>query len=301
MARRAVIDREELFETANTLAAEGKDVTALLLLNALGGGSLTTIYKYLSEWEAGRPKTAPMAGATEIPDVVQNAFVSTWRVAAMEAARETAAVKEKAAEEVKSAHKQFEGALEAIQKLETESENDAAQIEALKTRVSELEAALSATGNDNAALKATGEQLRHQVKSQQAELDRLHKDRDEDRKMHQDEQARAKAEHAAAQDKTNAQLERLGEQLAAAQKNADQADRARSESQFKFEQAEKQIADAGQRLQAAEQKRDAAGAEREAAIKEAAELKGQAEALKAQNAELMARLTTVGKEKRKPE
>ena len=100
MARRAVIDREELFETANTMAVEGKDVTALALLNALGGGSLTTIYKYLGEWESGRPKTTPAAGSTEIPDVVQNAFVSTWRVAAMEAARETAAVKEKAAEEV---------------------------------------------------------------------------------------------------------------------------------------------------------------------------------------------------------
>lgn len=175
MARRAVIDRDELFETANRLAAEGKDVTALALLNALGGGSLTTIYKYLAEWETGRPKTAPAAGGAEIPDAVQNAFMSTWRVATMEAARETAAVKEKAAEDVKAAHKQFEGALEAIQKLEAESENDAAQIETLKQRVSELEPALTAAGNDNAALKATAEQLQQQVKSQQSELDRLHK------------------------------------------------------------------------------------------------------------------------------
>lgn len=303
MARRAVIDREELFETANTLAAEGKDVTALGLLNALGGGSLTTIYKYLSEWEAGRPKTAPAAGATEIPDVVQSAFMSTWRVAAMEAARETAAVKEKAAEEVKAAHKQFEGALEAIQKLETESENDAAQIEALKVRVSELEAALTAAGNDNAALKATAEQLRHQVKSQQTELERLHKDRDEDRKLHQAELNRATTEHAAAQEKANAQIERLRAELSNAQKKGDQADRARAETQFKLEQAEKQIGDAGQRLQTAEQKTEAANTEREAAIKQAAELKGQAETLKAQNAELMARLSerAANKEKRKPE
>ena len=216
MVRRAVIDREELFETANTMAAEGKDVTALALLNALGGGSLTTIYKYLSDWEAGRPKTAPATGATEVPDVVQNAFTSTWRVATMEAARETTAVKEKAAEEVKAAQKQFEGALEAIQKLESESEQDATQIEALKGRVSELEAALAAAGNDNAALKATTEQLRQQVRSHQAELERLHKGIEEDRK------------------------------------------------------------------------------EREAAIKEAAGLKGQAQTLKAQNTELMAKLAERG-------
>lgn len=301
MARRAVIDREELFETANTLAAEGKDVTALGLLNALGGGSLTTIYKYLSEWEAGRPKTAPTAGAAEIPDVVQNAFMSTWRVAAMEAARETAAVKEKAADEVKAAHKQFEGALEAIQKLETESENDAAQIEALKARVSELEAALTTAGNDNAALKATAEQLHHQVKSQQTELERLHKDRDEDRKLHQGELNRTKTEHSAAQEKATALIEKLRADIADVQRKGEQADRARSETQFKLEQAERQIAEAAQRLQTAEQKQNATNGEREAAVKQAAELKGQAETLKAQNTELMARLSERNKEKRKPE
>lgn len=175
MTRRAVIDREELFETANTMAANGKDVTALSLLNALGGGSLTTIYKYLSEWEAERPKASSTAGSAEIPDLVQNAFHSTWRIATMEAARETAAIKEKAAEEVKAAQKLFDGALDAIQKLESESEQDAAEIEALRKQGSELETALSSIRNDNAALKATNEQLLHQVKSQNAELERLHK------------------------------------------------------------------------------------------------------------------------------
>lgn len=225
MARRAVIDRGELFETANTMAAEGKDVTALALLNALGGGSLTTIYKYLAEWEAGRPKVSQASGSSEIPDIVQSAFVSTWRAATIEAARETAAVREKAAEEVKAAQKQFEGALEAIQKLETESEQDAGQIEGLKARVAEVELALTAVGNDKAALKATVEQLRQQVKAQEAELERVHKDGEAERKRHHDE------------------LMRLS-------------------------------------------------TEREAVIKEAAELKGQVQALKEQSKELMAKLAS---------
>lgn len=198
MTRRAVIDREELFKTANTMAAEGKDVTALALLNALGGGSLTTIYKYLSEWESEQPKTSPMAGSPEVPDVVQNAFVSTWRVATMEAARETIAVKEKAAEEVKAAQKQFEGALEAIQKLESENEYEAAQSEALKARVSELETALSEAGNNNAALKATAEQLQHQLKSQETVLERVHNDAQAERSRHHDELTRANAQRDAA-------------------------------------------------------------------------------------------------------
>ena len=47
MARRQPIAPDELFETANRLKAEGKEVTALALLDALGGGSLSTIYKHL--------------------------------------------------------------------------------------------------------------------------------------------------------------------------------------------------------------------------------------------------------------
>lgn len=301
MARRAVIDRDELFETANGMANEGKDVTALALLNALGGGSLTTIYKYLTEWEAGRPKTAPAAGSAEIPEVVQNAFSSTWRVAAMEAARETAVVKEKAAEEVKAAQKKFEEALEGIQKLEAQSEQDVAQIDALKARVSELETTLTAAGNDNAALKATAEQLRQQVKSQQVELDRLHKGMDEDRKRYQEELTRLKAEYATAQEKANVEIERLRGQLSDTQKRADQAERERTEAQVKLEQAGKQATEVSNRLQAAEQKQETASREREAAIKEAAELKGQAQTLKAQNSELMTKLSQLAAPKKAKE
>lgn len=93
-----------------------------------------------------------------------------------------------------------------------------------------------AAGNDNAALKATAEQLRQQVKSQQTELERLRTELEAERRRQQDELTRANAE-------------------------------------------------------------------REAAIREAAELKGQARALKTHNAELMDRLSerTAIKEKRKPE
>jgi predicted RNase H-like nuclease (RuvC/YqgF family) len=174
MARRAVVEREELFKAANTLVAEGKEVSAMAVLNELGGGSLTTIYKYLAEWEAGRSaKISP--AVSEPPEVVKNAFMSTWRVATMEADREVIAAREKADEEVKAAQKQFEGALQAIQRLEADSEADNAQIEELRKRIAELEGALTASSNDKAALKATSEQLQHQVNLQQTELERLHK------------------------------------------------------------------------------------------------------------------------------
>jgi len=237
MARRAVVEREELFKAANTLVAEGKEVSAMAVLNELGGGSLTTIYKYLAEWEAGRSaKISP--AVSEPPEVVKNAFMSTWRVATMEADREVIAAREKADEEVKAAQKQFEGALQAIQRLEADSEADNAQIEELKKRIADLEGALTASSNDKAALKATSEQLQHQVNLQQTELERLHKEIESTRNMHQEEIAQLKAQQLSAQEKSDA------------------------------------------------------------AVREAAELKGQVEALKAQNTELVNALSRVS-EKRK--
>ena len=292
MARKAVIERDELIETANRMAAEGKQVTALSLLEALGGGSLTTIYKYLAEWEAARPKTAPASGGAEVPDNVQNAFMQTWRVATMEAARETQAAKEKAAEEVKAAQGKFEGALEGIQKLEAQAEQDTAQIEELKARVAELEQSVSQLSNDNAASRATAEQLRHQVKSQQTELDRLHKDFEQDRQAHREQMEKLNADHASAQNKASEQIERLHMDLTEALKKLEQSERDRLEAKIKLEQSQQQA-------QAAEQNRELANKEREASGKEAAALKGQVEALTAQNSQLLATLASQAQEKRK--
>ena len=56
MARNIPIDRDEVIETANRLEAEGKEVTALTMLSALGRGSLTTIYKHLDAWRESKPE-----------------------------------------------------------------------------------------------------------------------------------------------------------------------------------------------------------------------------------------------------
>lgn len=281
MARRPQIERDELFEVANQMAAEGKPVTALTLLDGLGGGSLRTIYKYLAEWEASRPKKgAAVTNTAEIPDAVQNAFASTWRVAALEASREVLAAKEKAAEDVKAAQNKFDEALEAIQKLETDSERDNAQIEELKARVAELDQQVSDLNKENAAGKATAEQLRHQVKAQQSELDRLHNNHEQDRQAHKEQLAQLSSDHAAAQNKATEQIQSLHKEKSEIQMKAEQTERERQAAEIKLEQAEKQA-------KAAEQGRDQANQEREKASQEAAQLRGTVEAQAAQIDRLM--------------
>lgn len=208
MARRRAIEADELFETANRLQAEGKEVSATALLDALGGGSLRTIYKLLEAWQERRPAVV-ITAPDEIPPSVQAAFASAWRQAAQEAGREVLAVKEKAAEEVEAAVKQFQGALDAIDNLEKESEADAQQIDILKERVTELEAALQKSQTESAAYRATGEQLQQQVKSQEAELERLHGELDKERVNRQQEIERISAAAEAAQGEAQRQLAKV--------------------------------------------------------------------------------------------
>jgi len=163
MARRQAIEPEELFETANRMKAEGKDVTAMALLDELGGGSLTTIYKHLEVWQAARP-TEVVIKPEEIPAAVQASFAAAWRLAAQEAKREVTEVKEKAKEEVAAALRQFHGALEAIAKLEKDREVQEEVTEGLQKMIAEMRAQASKAEAELAAQAARTEELREQVK-----------------------------------------------------------------------------------------------------------------------------------------
>jgi len=172
MARRQGLDRDEVFETANRLVAEGKAVTANTLLDALGGGSFTTIYKHLAAWQAERPAQVSTTSG-EIPHTVQNAFVSTWKAATQEAAREVEAAKAKAAQEVQAAQTQFSDALQIIEKLERENDEAEQQNELLKKEIAILQQENGKLESANAALKAADEEIRRQLDGQNSELKRL--------------------------------------------------------------------------------------------------------------------------------
>lgn len=291
MARRRAIEPDELFETANRLLAEGKDVTATALLDALGGGSLRTIYKHLETWQQNRP-TKIETVSEEMPPGVQVAFANAWRSATQEAARAIAAVKEKAAEEVAAAQKQFQDALENIGKLEQENDADAQEIENLKSKVAELEDSLRKSQTETATAKATAEQLRHQVKSQEAELERSHADLDKERAARQQEVDRINAGATAAQDKAAKEIDALKKHVEEAQKTIQQLGKEKGEALAKSEETQRA-------LEKSEQSSASDRKERDAAMKESAELRGQTDALKAQNADLLARLGGNDKQNRK--
>ena len=197
MGRRGSISEEQVFEAADALVAQGKEVTPTALLSSLGSGSFTTIYKHLSAWESSRA-SAVTDRAAVIPEAVLSAFGAAWRAATAEAGKEVLAVREQAAEDVAAARTQFQEALQTIERLESESEADAARLESLSAKVAELEKCLHQSENERAVLKATCEQLQHQVKSQESDLARVHKESESERKRHQEELAEARKDKDAA-------------------------------------------------------------------------------------------------------
>lgn len=285
MARRQAIDPEELFETANRLLAEGKEVTATTLLDALGGGSLRTIYKYMEIWK-GKNVALPQSrtATAEIPDRVQAGFATAWKLATEEAAVAIEAAKAKAAEEVDVAGKQFQEALDACEKLEKEAEASAEKIEALHTQVSQLTDSVSNLMADKASVKATAEQLRQQVRSQESELERVHAARNEERE--QFSQQVAKHEQMAAEriEAHAKELSELKAMLAEAQGKVTESEKQKDEAKAAAE-------DRARQLEKAEAAAKADREERERVIKEAAEQKGQLAALKEQNAALLQKLS----------
>lgn len=177
MPRRPQLHEEEIHAAADQLAAEGKDITALELLNALGGGSLTTIYKHLASWKKSQPPVEKNKSA-DIPDQALNAFHSAWRVARLEANQETESIRLKAANDVKAAERQLNDAISAISRLEQESEADAKSIEELTSRIDKLESALKKSQSEATASKSSCDQLKEQVKSLEAQSKTDKKERD---------------------------------------------------------------------------------------------------------------------------
>ena len=238
MGRKSFFTESEVFEAADRLAAEGKEVSATALLNALGGGSLTTIYKHLKAWQESRPAQMQTPHPIDLPEPVKTAFAAAWKVAMSESAKDLQAVREKAAEEVKTAQRQFAEALESIERLEKEAEAEANRIDGLTAKVAELEAALQKSETENAAVKATAEQLRHQVKSQEAELERVHKDMEAQRQRHQGETDKLKEAAQLAQDKAAKQMDELKAQLTDGQHLLQQAGRDRDDANKKAQEAQ---------------------------------------------------------------
>ncbi len=182
MGRKALHTPEQVFQAAERLAAAGQAVSPTALREALGGGSLTTIYKHLAVWEAThQPLFKPITQA--MPETVEKAFAHAWQIAAGEAGKDIVAIREKSEAEVKMITQRFEEALNNIAQLETEADAEATQRETLESALAASQSEVAQIKADAAAresvLVASQEQIQQQLERQQAEYRELNKENKE--------------------------------------------------------------------------------------------------------------------------
>ncbi len=304
MGRKAIHTQEEVFKVADELAAQGKEVTPNVLYEALGSrSSMTTIYKNLDAWTEQRKQVAaPMPVA--MPDAVLASFNQTWQVAAQEAAKEVAAIREKADAEVQEFKRRLDDAKTTVARLEAESESDSVKIEMLDREVSDTKRAAGAAATEaakrEAALAATVEQMKIQIAEQQAALLRGHEEHQAFRQDKAEEVTRLTADFMARLaeqadavrlanievsslrgklDDTTGQLaaarDDFGKQLADARKESDAAKADVERSKLAAQQAEQTLADTRRQL-------DEANAKALSVSGQLGNLTGQCDALRAQ-------------------
>ncbi len=138
---RPIITEELVYSTADTMVSEGADPSIVAVQGRIGGGSFTTVKKFLDMWRIAR--AAGAVATLDIPpevDAKGKEFVlATWSLAKQIANKESHVAKEAAAAEVSAVRVELAQALQEVARLEvTEAqlrETNAAQ----ESKIREME------------------------------------------------------------------------------------------------------------------------------------------------------------------
>lgn len=305
------ITKEQIFAAADELDAAGQNPTLALVRKAVGGGSFTTISDAMNEWKARKSaQAAPMRDPAPqaVSDKLAELGADLWSVALELANNRLAAERE---------------ALEAVRVEMEAGRQEAAELaDQLTAELDEAKGRLAAQEEAEAAARAEaqGERERLAVASERAataearagelrtELDHAHHEGAQARaelsgvrKAHADEILALRAELTATQAKAESTAGELAMVKARAQAQAEaaakEAERLAGEHQEQRKATAQEVARQAERYTKAQAERDQARDEASKAREDAAALRGQLEAVKEQNNQLMKAV----KAPRKPE
>jgi hypothetical protein len=172
MGRAAAFTHDEIFQAADQIKAGGQSVTANAIRDVLGRGSYSTIVKALREWEQSQAPS-PSLLAIEMPDAAKTAFAQCWNALNIEASKIINQAREEIAATVNPLRLQYEDALMAIAKMETEQVADASRIADLEFALTSARQSESESHTQKMVLTAVIDQMQQRVDAQQAEINRL--------------------------------------------------------------------------------------------------------------------------------
>ena len=201
----AILTQQSVSAAADALVAAGSDPSIRTVQERIGGGSYTTVKRYLDVWKAERIATPPPVVVPEAIAIRGAEFTQAlWAQATVLADEQTRQMREAASGQVAQAHaalaeaeaiivrleaeneaqgQELVTALRSIERLQSEASEARAAVQVANARVQELErqnAALSnlleverEAGYQLAKLEGEAEALRRQVGEQQAMIERL--------------------------------------------------------------------------------------------------------------------------------
>lgn len=138
---RAIVTQQAVVEAAEALMVEGVEPSTKAVQARIGGGSYSTVKRYLDVWAQAREATAANlpAAPVEVLSKAQEFAQVVWGLAAKEAQREVSQVKEAAAVEVAGMCSELADTTSEIARLEQVEAEQAAALEEHQSRLRESE------------------------------------------------------------------------------------------------------------------------------------------------------------------
>ena len=133
---------EAVVAAAEALQAAGKRVTTISVQSHLGGGSFTTVQKYLEAWQ--QTQRDQRAAVVDVPSAVVERGMTllrqVWQAAQAEAGEEITQTREETEAQLAEMRDQLAEALLAVQRQEAENADQAQALATLEAQVAALQA-----------------------------------------------------------------------------------------------------------------------------------------------------------------
>jgi Plasmid replication region DNA-binding N-term len=178
---RKIVTEELVIEIANKMISEGKEPSILDIQSSIGGGSYTTVKKYLDLWKQSLPKRR--LNAIELPDIAVERLMSLgrdfWSMIDEQSSKQVEILKESTQAHIGIIQSKLNEAEKAIIVLEDEKEALEKILDQKNTLIESLEKESVDLKIENARLEGESQALKNQI-------DQLLKMQSESKKISED-------------------------------------------------------------------------------------------------------------------
>jgi hypothetical protein len=173
---KALVTQGAVFEVADVLLAAGEEPSIIAVQERIGGGSYSTVKRYLDDWKVQRQVTQQQA--MEVPEEIVargNEFMrKLWAVATTLAEQRVAQLRDDAQRQVADARAALATAETAIARLESDNDVQAQQLSEQQQRLAQLVEDLTQARSVAQIAQARADEQAQRVRDLQRELDLAH-------------------------------------------------------------------------------------------------------------------------------